>query len=69
LSEEREQKIKLSVALTGRVVNALTAEAKILGISFPDMLRRALDDWMTHRNDRSAVRVLDRENGTIRVAR
>lgn len=64
-----EQKIKVSVSLTGRIVTSIDAEAKRLGISFSDQVRRALDEWEGIRRTRDVVRVLDKEHGRIMTAR
>ena len=74
MSDSGEQKIKISAGLTPRVVTAIQAEAKRLGVSFGDMLRRITDQWLDTRESAKApanrsVLVLDRERNEIREAR
>lgn len=65
------QKIKISVGLSPRVVTAIEAEAKRMGITFADKLRRITDNWadgllQPHIKPPAKVLVLDREVGSCR---
>lgn len=68
-----EQKVKVSVGLSDRVVTLARDESKRLGISFGDMLRRVTDDWadrITAANKPTReVFVLDKGNGELHRAR
>lgn len=69
-----DQKIKVSIGLTSRVVSLLEAEAQRLQISFGDMARRIMDKWADERETAikvpaQPILVLDREKGAVRQAR
>ena len=55
-----DQKVRISVGFTPKTETALAAEARRLGISFGDMVRRITDIWADdwrRRNDKAPERV------------
>lgn len=67
-----EHKIRLSIGFTPRQDAAITAEAKRLGSSDGDVVRRIIDNWIDARErnrPQEKVLVLDRETQSLRQAR
>ena len=69
-----DPKIQVSVNLSPRTVTMLSGEAKRLGISFSDQVRRITDVWADGWSKRQEkppekILVLDRETGALRGAR
>lgn len=66
-----ESKVRISVGFTPKTETIIAAEAKRLGISFADQVRRITDQWASDRSaaTRERIMVLDRETGSLRGVR
>lgn len=69
-----EQKIRISVGFTPKTETAIASEARRIGISFADQVRRITDRWADDWSKRQEkppekILVLDRETNSLRNAR
>ncbi len=69
-----ENKIQVSVGLTPKTETAIAAEAKRMGISFSDQMRRITDNWADswaskQQKPPEKILVLNKETGVLHSTR
>lgn len=57
MSENNARKLQTSIAFTARQTNAINVEARRLGISFGDVIRRWIDDRIDKDGDSRASKL------------
>ncbi len=69
-----EPKVRTTIGFTPKTETAIATEAKRLGISFADQVRRITDNWadswaLKQAKPPEKILVLDRDSGALRGAR